>query len=213
MDLSKKKFFIFDLDGTLFDTLPDLAVAVNFTLETFGLSKLSEKTIRSYIGNGSRNLVRRSLGEAPVSLEEAHAVFFDYYKEHCTLHTRFFPGVHELLKKDFRCAILTNKPILPTRLILSHFGILGRFERVLGGDNSPERKPSAEGIFEILARTKIEKEEAVMIGDDVPDLLSARNACIDSILILSGFGKRENILPHLPEVTVEHLIDLLDYWH
>ncbi len=205
-----KKFFVFDLDGTLFNTLPDLAPAVNVALNTFGLPSLSIEKIQSFIGNGSLNLIRRSLGDAPVPLEKVHLAFFNYYKEHCTERTTLYPGVTEFLKRDFRAALLTNKPILPTRRLLAHFGLLGRFDFVLGGDTAPERKPSPTGILQILAQAQIDKKDAVMVGDDVPDLLAAQNAGIDSVLILGGFGKAENILPHSPACTVEHFSDLLN---
>ena len=208
--LVSKKFFVFDLDGTLFNTLPDLAPAVNVSLQAFGLEPLSYETICSYIGNGSKNLIRRSLGDAPVSLDAAHQVFLDYYKEHCTEKTKIMPGVLDFFKTNKRVALLTNKPILPTKLILSHFGFAGFFESVLGGDTAIEKKPSPQGILQILKNANVRSEDAVMIGDDVPDLLAAKNAGIDSVLILNGFGKRENILPYSPENTVEHFSDLLN---
>lgn len=206
----KKQLIIFDLDGTLFDTLPDLAPAVNAALAKFGLAPLSEERIRSYIGNGSRNLVMRSLGDSGVSLDEAHKEFLEFYRNHCTGKTTLMPGVAEFLKRDFRAAMFTNKPDAPTRLILAHFGLLGRFEQILCGDTAPERKPSPAGIYKILETAGVEKSAALMVGDDVPDLLAARAAGIDSIMILGGFGRRENLLPHAPERTVEYFADLLN---
>lgn len=205
----QKKLIIFDLDGTLFDTLPDLAPAVNAALAKFGLEPLSEECIRSYIGNGSRNLVMRSLGDSDVPLDEAHKEFLEFYRGHCTLRTTLMPGVSEFLKRDFRAAMFTNKPDAPTKLILAHFGLLGRFEQVLCGDTAPERKPSPAGIFKILEATEVDKADALMVGDDVPDLLAARAAGIDSVMILGGFGRPENLLPLAPERTVGRFADLL----
>lgn len=210
IDFSKKRYFIFDLDGTLFDTLPDLAFAVNAMLDHYGYSSLSLEKIRSSVGNGSKNLVRRCLPHLEIPLEEAHGIFFKFYKDHCIEKTIPYPGVIKLLTRNFRASLLTNKPILLTQMILSHFGVRNCFEYVLGGDTTIERKPSPKGIEFILSSAGIKKEEAVMIGDDTPDLFAARGAGIESIMILNGFGKRENILPHFPENTVEDFGDLLN---
>lgn len=205
-------FFIFDLDGTLFDTLPDLAPAVNFVLSTYGLPLLSNETVRSFIGNGSRNLVRRSLGDADVSLDEAHKLFLEYYRDHCTERTLPFPGVLEFLNRDFRCAMFTNKPYASTKRILTHFGLLGRFEMFLCGDTAPARKPDPSGIFQILSQCNVKTCDAIMVGDDTPDLNVAKNAGIESIMILNGFGKAENILPLEPKRTIERFADLLNLY-
>jgi phosphoglycolate phosphatase len=210
LDFSTKKIFLFDLDGTLFNTLPDLSFAINKMLVALGLEPFPREIIKTFIGNGSRNLVRRSLGNSEHLLDEAHALFMEYYKNRCIEETIPYPGVIELLKRNFRAAVLTNKPIEPTKKILAHFGLANRFEYVLGGDTSPERKPSPAGIEFILSNTKLEKQDALMIGDDTPDLLAARAAGIDSLMILGGFGKPENILPYFPKYTVEHFGDLLN---
>lgn len=206
---SNRPFFIFDLDGTLFDTLPDLAPAVNYAITKFGLEALSNEKIQSYIGNGSRNLIMRAIGDADVSLDDAHKAFFEYYRVHCTERTLPYPGVLEFLKRDFRCALLTNKPHAPTKRILSHFGLLGRFEMFLGGDTSPARKPDPAGLLQIAKTCGVDLADVIMVGDDTPDLLVSRNAGVRNIMILNGFGKPHNILPLSPERTVEHFKDLL----
>lgn len=205
-------FFIFDLDGTLFDTLPDLAPAVNFVLSAYGLAPLSNETVRSYIGNGAKNLIRRSLGDSEVSLDDAHRLFLEYYRDHCTERTLPFPGVLEFLKRDFRCAMFTNKPYASTKRILTHFGLLGRFEMFLCGDSAPARKPDPAGIFQILEKCGVLASDAIMVGDDTPDLNVAKNAGIESVMILNGFGKAENILPLEPKRTIEHFSDLLNLY-
>lgn len=205
-------FFIFDLDGTLFNTLPDLAPAVNYALAQFGLAPLSVETIQGNIGNGSRKLVERSLAGAPVDLDSAHKAFFDYYREHCTERTLPYPGVMEFLQRDFRCAMLTNKPHAPTKKLLAHFGLLGRFETFLCGDTAPQRKPDPSGVRQILEHCGIDPKDAVMVGDDTPDLMVARNAGIEYVMILNGFGKPANILPLEPKHTIEHFADLLNLY-
>lgn len=210
IDFSSKKFILFDLDGTLFNTLPDLAVSINVMLQQLNLSPLSFEQVKGFIGNGSRNLVRRCLMNSGEDPEKAHALFYEYYRQHCAEKTVPYPGVMDVLNKNFRAAVLTNKPIVPTRRILSHFGLLGRFEFVLGGDSTLERKPSPAGIEYILNSAKVEKKEALMIGDDLPDLFASKAAGIDSVMLLKGFGKAEEILSHFPENSVEHFPELLN---
>ena len=178
IDFSSKKFILFDLDGTLFNTLPDLAVSINVMLQQLNLPLLSFEQVKGFIGNGSRNLVRRCLMNSGEDPEKAHALFYEYYRQHCAEKTVPYPRVMDFLNKNFRAAVLTNKPIVPTRRILSHFGLLGRFEFVL--------------------------------GDDLPDLFASKAAGIDSVMLLKGFGKAEEILSHFPENSVEHFPELLN---
>ena len=140
--LQKKSFIVFDLDGTLFNTLGDLAVAVNFALRHFGLPEHDEQRVRTFIGNGSMKLIERSMGEAAlpesmarsgVTVEMVHKVYSDFYWEHCTERTLPNPGVVDFLRStSVRVAMLTNKPLRPCEKILNHFGILNRFELVTG---------------------------------------------------------------------------------
>ena len=216
--LSKKSLIVFDLDGTLFNTLGDLAVAVNFALRHFGLPEHDEQRVRTFIGNGSMKLIERSMGEAALSeniahtgvtIEMVHKVYSDFYWEHCTERTLPNPGVVEFLRNSsVRVAMLTNKPLRPSEKILNHFGLRDRFEFILCGDTTPERKPSPAGLLKIIEMAGVTKEETVMVGDDQPDILAARNAGVDCITLLCGFGKPVNLLPLKPENTVESYEEL-----
>ena len=218
MNLPHKKLIVFDLDGTLFNTLGDLAVAVNFALRHFGLPEHDEQKVRSFIGNGSMKLIERSMGEAAqpenvartgVSVAAVHQVYSDFYWEHCLERTVPNPGVIEFLKQsNVRVAMLTNKPLRPSEKILEHFGLRDRFEFVLCGDTTPERKPSPAGLLKILEMAGIDKSQAVMVGDDQPDVLASRNAGVDCITLLCGFGKPVNLLPLQPEYTVESYAEM-----
>ena len=216
--LHKKSLIVFDLDGTLFDTLGDLAVAVNFSLRHFGLPEHDEQRVRTFIGNGSMKLIERSMGEAAfpeniartgVTIEMVHKVYSGFYWEHCTERTLPNPGVVEFLNNSkARVAMLTNKPLRPSEKILDHFGLRDRFEFILCGDTTPERKPSPAGLLKILEMAGVSREEAVMVGDDQPDILAARNAGIDCITLLCGFGKPVNLLPLKPEKTVKSYAEM-----
>lgn len=216
--LQKKSLIVFDLDGTLFNTLGDLAVAVNYALRYFGLPEHDEQRVRTFIGNGSMKLIERSMGEAAlpeniartgVTVEMVHKVYSDFYWEHCTERTLPNPGVVEFLRNTtVRVAMLTNKPERPTFKLLEHFHLRDRFEFVLCGDTTPERKPSPAGLLKIMESTGVAPAETVMVGDDQPDILAARNAGVDCITLLCGFGKPHNLLPLKPENTVESYAEM-----
>ena len=216
--LQKKSLIVFDLDGTLFNTLGDLAVAVNFALRHFGFPEHEEQRVRTFIGNGSMKLIERSMGEAAlpenmarsgVTIEMVHKVYSDFYWEHCTERTLPNPGIVEFLNNSkARVAMLTNKPERPTLKLLEHFHLRDRFEFVLCGDTTPERKPSPAGLLKILEMAGVSREDTVMVGDDQPDILAARNAGVDCVTLLCGFGKPHNLLPLKPENTVESYAEM-----
>ncbi|SHM00523.1 HAD-IA family hydrolase [Fibrobacter sp. UWB7] len=266
--IAQKELFIFDLDGTLFNTLGDLAPAVNYAMTQFGLHTHSNDDVRTFIGNGSMNLIRRAVAAnfIPVAstrdmakvaetlarenyseekIKEIHKVYSDFYWEHCIENTEPYKGVVELLQRisnraeNFnrnedcaecdkngaqpvncvatKCAetryaaMLTNKPVAPAQKILEKFRLENSFATYLCGDTTPERKPSPAGIYEILRQTGIAPEKAIMIGDDTPDVLAAKNAGIDCITLFEGFGKAENLLPLEPRYTAGHIKDFAEF--
>ena len=264
--LAQKELFIFDLDGTLFNTLGDLAPAVNYAMTQFGFRTHNNDDVRTFIGNGSMNLIRRAVAanfidvklvrnfdEVAAVLEREgyneekikgiHKVYSEFYWEHCTENTEPYEGVLEVIKRiasinrDGNCAesgwireinngncaeskgnrtgikraaMLTNKPVAPAQKILKKFGLENSFATYLCGDTTPERKPSPAGIYEILRQTGIAPEKAIMIGDDTPDILAAKNANIDCITLFEGFGKAENLLPLEPRYTAGHIKDFAE---
>ncbi|PWJ65536.1 MULTISPECIES: HAD family hydrolase [unclassified Fibrobacter] len=257
--LDHKELFIFDLDGTMFNSLGDLAPAVNYALKAFGVQQISKDNVRSCIGNGSRNLIRRSVASGlmfaagktagePIAgksnaehldvrnaeavaavlesagfdeakIDEVLKTYSNYYWEHCTEDTEPYEGVIEIIKRinalGKNAAMLTNKPELPAKKILAKFGLIGGesadlISAYLCGDTSPERKPSPAGIFAIMNQFGIAAEKAVMIGDDTPDVMAAKNAGIDSIICLKGFGRPENLLPLEPKYTAGHIKDFAE---
>ena len=216
--LHKKSLIVFDLDGTLFNTLGDLSVAVNYALRHFGLPEHDEQRVRTFIGNGSMKLIERSMEEAAlpenitrtgVTVEMVHKVYSDFYWEHCTERTLPNPGVVEFLRNTTaRVAMLTNKPERPTLKLLEHFHLRNCFEFVLCGDTTPERKPCPAGLLKIMETAGASPAETVMVGDDQPDILAARNAGVDCITLFCGFGKPVNLLPLGPENIVQSYEDL-----
>lgn len=208
------RYFIFDLDGTLFDTGIDLARSVNFALAEFKLPTHDLATVISFIGNGSLNLIRRSTGEeGEHAVHDIHQCFLSHYLENCTLDTQPYPGVLEFLKTEVRASILTNKPDAPTRKILAHFGLAERFETVFCGDTTPARKPQPDGLLEILRRACVESKDALMVGDDLPDLGAALAAHVPSMALLGGFGNRGALLEAKPTFSANSFADFSRLMH
>jgi phosphoglycolate phosphatase len=143
----------------------------------------------------------RSLGEnGKDKIEEVLALFMEFYDEHCTDHVQPYPGALEFLEKNSgKCAILTNKSANQTLKILDKFNLRKHFTCILGGDTAPERKPSPSGIFKILEDSKWNPSETLMVGDDVPDIGAARAAGIKVAVILSGFGRPNELLELNPD--------------
>lgn len=211
---AKKNLFVFDLDGTLFDTLGDLACAVNFALRAYKMPEHDNKTIRTFIGNGSLKLIERAMGKfalqqnaasSCISVNEVHTKFFEFYSKHCTEFTKPNPYIIDFIKKEnnMRIAMLTNKPMRPTLSLLKHFGLENRFEQIICGDTAPERKPSPLGLLKIINATNVNVANTVMIGDDTPDIMAASAANVDCVTLLCGYGKAKNLLPLKPKCAVK----------
>lgn len=208
------EYFIFDLDGTLFDTSLDLARSVNFALQTFEQPAHPVEDVVAFIGNGSLNLIRRSLrAEQEYLLPEIHQAFLSHYLENCTMDTRPYQGVMEFLQQNIRASVLTNKPYAPTVRILKHFGLESRFDHVLCGDTAPERKPQPGGLLSILQQVGVQPELALMVGDDLPDIGVALAAGVPSLAILSGFGRAPELRTANPTYIVPDFLSFVQLVH
>lgn len=189
----KLKLLIFDLDGTLIDSRTDLANSVNAMLRQYARPELGPDTIASYIGDGAPTLVRRSLGFpddhslTPSDEEfvgEALAYFLDFYREHKLDNTYAYDGVMEALRAlsssgtrgGRKLAVLTNKPVGPSRAIVEALGMKPFFERIYGGNSFRTKKPEPDGVRALLQEMDALPEESVIVGDSYIDMLTARNA-------------------------------------
>lgn len=190
-----------DLDGTLIDSAPDLAAALNRRLATHGLSPHPLAAVKRMIGDGARVLLTRGFAAHGVSLDEAAlaaelAAFIPDYEAHSLDETRPFPGVAEALDRlaaaGLTLAIVTNKPEGPTHTILRALGLDSRFATVAGGDSFPVRKPDPGHLTGALARIGISPRDAVMVGDHRNDLLAARGAGVAAIFAAFGYGEEDH---------------------
>ena len=194
---------IFDLDGTLVDSAPDIHVAVNRLLADMGEAALSAETVRSFIGNGVPTLVARVLaacghGPDPARQAEWQAGFLRHYEADSATLTQLYPGVTAALSALARgghpLALCTNKPELPARKILRAFGLDGYFPVVIGGDSLPQRKPHPAPLLAAAAGLE---GPVLFVGDSEVDAETARAARVPFLLFTEGYRKAPvHALPH-----------------
>jgi phosphoglycolate phosphatase len=186
---------LFDLDGTLVDSVPDLAAAVNTVLAEHGLKPLAESDIAGMVGDGVAKLVERALlarGGGNVALGAAVERYVALYEANATTLTRPYPGVPEVLaefgRAGVRMGVCTNKPERATRAVLDGLGLARFFPVVLGGDSLAARKPDPAPLLAALGRLGAAAAESAMIGDHRNDLLAARAAGTSIIFARYGYG-------------------------
>lgn len=207
------RLLIFDLDGTLVDSKDDLANSVNATLAWMHLPPLDTHTVSSYVGNGAPMLMRRALGEQASEADVARALeyFLQHYEEHELDLTRPYPGIPEALEELRRegavMAVLTNKPVRMSGRILEGLGLRDYFVRLYGGNSLERKKPDPIGVETLLNELRMEREEALMIGDSAVDVRTARNAGIRSLGVTYGF-QPESFETDPPDMMVDRAEDI-----
>jgi phosphoglycolate phosphatase len=186
------KLAVFDLDGTILDTLEDLTSAVKFALENNGLPTRSRDEVRSFVGNGIVNLMKRAAGENAKDGDKVLADFKAYYKAHCAEQTKPYKGILTLLDNlkanGVKLAVLSNK---------AHFATIALAERyfpevfdTVAGENEAagiRKKPAPDALYAIIERYGANKKETVYIGDSEVDIQTAKNAGVDCISVCWGF--------------------------
>lgn len=182
---------LFDLDGTLVDSVADLAASVNHALASVGLPPRTLPEVQSFVGDGSRVLLQRAVGPRRELLEPALAAWREHYQRHLLDATRPYAGIPEVLAGAGRTlAVLTNKPAPMAVRILEGLSLAGRFAAVLGGGDAPP-KPDPAGARQLLSRLSARPEDAVLIGDSPVDLATARNAGLEFVAVTWGLVSRE----------------------
>ncbi len=214
--LEELKLLIWDLDGTLVDSELDLAHAINAMLRHLRCPELPVEVVASYVGDGAPMLVRRALGdpEDEAYVHSALEYFLDYYREHKLDHTFVYPGVLNTLeairhRSGLKMAVLTNKPIGPSRAICAGLGLSAYMTNIYGGNSFPTKKPDPHGARVLLQEHDARPCEAIMIGDSQYDVLTANNSGMYSVGVNYGFSP-ESLKIHLPDVMIDHPLELLD---
>lgn len=191
----KYKLAIFDLDGTILDTLEDLADAVNYALGECGCPLRTIEEVRRFVGNGIRKLIERAVpaGLTEEEINRVHQIFSAYYQEHCADKTRPYEGILPLLKRlqaaGCLTAVVSNKADVAVQPLCQQY-YEGLFDYAIGEREGIRRKPAPDAVQEVLRRLKIDAGEAVYIGDSEVDIQTAANAGLESIIVTWGFRDR-----------------------
>jgi phosphoglycolate phosphatase len=203
---------IFDLDGTLIDSRIDLANSVNYARLQFGMSLLPNELIYSYVGDGAAMLIRRAFGREPAEteLKQALEIFLAHYKLHLLDNTVLYPGVPEALEglASVKLAVLTNKPVNPSNMILQGLGVKEKFTVVYGGNSFEQKKPDPVGVLKILENTGVLKERALMVGDSRIDVETGANAQIVTCGVTYGLAS-DSLAQANPDFLIDDLRNLL----
>lgn len=212
----KKNTVIFDLDGTLLNTLQDLADATNYALREQGMPERTIDEVRQFVGNGVRLLMIRAIpgGEENPLFEETFALFKSYYGEHCNDHTRPYEGIMELLatlrEKGYAVAIVSNKIDFAVKE-LSKLYFQGIVPVAIGEKEGIRRKPAPDTVFEALKELGRTKEEAVYVGDSDVDIETAQNAGMPCVSVLWGFRDKAFLKAHGASHYAEKAEEILKY--
>jgi len=207
-----KMFWIFDLDGTLLDTLEGIAVGVNRALVEVGAPEISTDRVRCLVGEGARNLVARALPESRVGeVDRTLQCFLSHYGKCQFEFSRLYPGVRETLAalSGHPMAVATNKPEVFSRQLLEWFGIASYFPVVVGGDTLAVRKPDAKYMTEVLDRLAVKGRRGWMVGDTGIDIQAGKAVGLSTLAVTYGFRDRETLMAHAPDRLVDSFEDLL----
>lgn len=211
------KLIIFDLDGTLLNSLKDLAACTNHILREAGYPEHPEEAYRYFVGNGVPTLIERALPEAdrnPERISKVKARFVEYYSVHGAEQTTPYPGIPELLKELSRqgviLAVASNKYQEATRELVGHYFGNNLFEMVLGQREGIPVKPDPAIVYEILAATGVEREDTLYVGDTAVDMQTAANSGIASIGVTWGFRPREELESNGAVYIADHPGEILE---
>jgi phosphoglycolate phosphatase len=206
-----KELLIFDLDGTLINSVPDLTTSVNFMLTKLNRNTFTQDEIYKWVGNGARVLVKRALsGSCEIKnidktlFNKAFDIFMNHYQNNLCKKTILYPNVKETLKqlKDKKLAIVTNKPFKFIEPILKNLDI-NIFDLYIGADSLDEKKPSAKPLVYVCEKLGVNKNKAIMIGDSKNDIIAAKNADIESIGVIWGYNYGEDIKKYNPDYIID----------
>jgi len=211
---------IFDLDGTLIDSRLDLVHSVNAALRHIGRPELPDHVIASYVGDGAPILIQRALGGEKIdesAIRKGLEFFLSYYREHKLDHTTLYPGIAAALAAiqnsgnghPRQMAVLTNKPVIPSRAIVDALKLSPFFIQVYGGNSFATKKPDPEGARKLLAETGVAPEHAVIVGDSHTDIETGRNAGLWTIGVTYGFAP-QTLADASPDVIVDHARELAE---
>ena len=212
----KYNTYIFDLDGTLLDTLRDLAASVNYALRKHGMPEHSIDDVRRFVGNGVRLLMERAIpdGAQNPDFEATFATFREHYMHHALDTTHPYPGIPEVLAelkaRGCRLAVVSNKMMAATQELIRHF-FPDTIEVAIGEHEAEgiRKKPAPDTVFAALKELGVDKNGAVYVGDSDVDIQTARNSGLPCISVLWGFRDKDFLIKHGAETFVSKPSELL----
>lgn len=211
----KYKAVIFDMDGTILNTLEDLKNATNYSLRQFGMPERSLEEVRMFVGNGIRKLVERAVpsGTSEEKITQVFDVFLEYYEIHSADNTSPYPGILELVEKlkkaGIKTAVSTNKADVPAQELGREY-FNGIFDLIVGQQDGLKVKPAPDSVNKILSILDIQKKDAIYIGDSDVDVQTAKNSGLDFIGVSWGFRGREFLEKNGAKNIVDNANEILD---
>lgn len=215
----KKKAVIFDLDGTLSDSIHSIKYSGDRTMEKFGYGPFSEEQYKYFVGDGARNLVKRALeagGDTELAhFEEAYALYREIFRENCMYRVRPYEGIPELLAtlkvQHVKIAVLSNKPHAETVNVVETLYGKGYFDVIEGQKEGLAIKPSPDGVFRILERLSLGAEDLLYLGDTATDMKTGKGAGAFTVGALWGFRDRAELEEGGADAVIEHPLELLRF--
>lgn len=215
------KLIMIDVDGTLVDSVPDLAYCVDELMVAMGRKKWGEKKVRHWVGNGTSKLVKRSLTgelEGTANQEDynkAYPIFLDLYAKNTSGRSSLYPGVKEGLDymktQGYALGCVTNKAEQFTLPILKDLGIFNDFGIILSGDTLKKKKPDPLPLLHAAEFFSINPENAMMLGDSISDIKASRAANFEIICMSYGYNHGDDIRDANPDLVIDSMVELKDY--
>ena len=212
----KYKIVIFDLDGTILNTLDDLADSTNYALKEHGMPERSVEEIRHFVGNGIRKLMERAVpqGTQEDEIVKVHSTFTEYYKEHCADKTRPYDGIKELIERirssGIKTAVVSNKADYGVQTLCRDY-FPGLFDYAVGEREGIRRKPYPDSVNEVLRSFNVDRTEALYIGDSEVDIQTSANAGMDVCMVGWGFRDEEYLKAQGAKFVVHTPEEIWDY--
>lgn len=216
--LRKPEMVLIDVDGTLVDSVPDLAFCVNALMRELDMPERSEADVRNWVGNGVPRLVERALTNdlngTPESdaYDKAYPIFLDLYAENTSKRSELYPGVTEgldfLQAAGYRIGCVTNKAEQFTHPLLKDLGISDRFEIIVSGDTLPKKKPDPMPLLHAAKALQAEPEKSLMLGDSISDVKASRAAGFGIICMSYGYNHGEDIRDYNPDAVIDSMAEL-----
>ena len=204
------RLIIFDLDGTLVNTLEDIVHSVNFMLGRLGRPLLHLDTVRQYVGDGLEMLLTRALGGQTDLLEEAKGIYTEHQSRNLVVSSRLYPGVRETLEhfRSLPLAVVTNKTLEFSEPLLEQLGIRSYFGMIIGADAGLPLKPAPDAFLSIMGSLAIPKERTIVVGDGTTDILAGKAAGITTCAVTYGFRSEEELRRAGPDHIIHAFTEL-----